>query len=37
MDIELEKKKNRYNLVINFLEFVQNFELEITLFFNNNY
>jgi hypothetical protein len=35
MDIDLERKKSRYFLVMTFLDFVQNFELEVTLFFNN--
>ena len=37
VDMEQNQKKRRYYLVMNFMDFVHNFDLELTLFFNNNY
>ena len=36
-DMEHNQKKRRYYLVMNFMDFVHNFDLELTLFFNFNY
>ena len=37
IDMDHNQKKNRYYLVMKFMDFVHNFDLELTLFFNYNY
>lgn len=34
-EMPMEKKKVRYNIVMKFLDFIQNFELEIVFYSNN--